>query len=70
MDQLVFVKYQKLHQGRKLSKLILTNINQVNQHKLVLTNTLYSLNILVNIGKKKFFQSWKYMILTDINQYL
>ena len=57
MDQLVFVKYQKLHQGRKLSKLILTNINQVNQHKLVLTNTLYSLNILVNIGKKKFFQS-------------
>ena len=70
MDQLVLVKYQKLHQGRKLSKLILTNINQVNQHKLVLTNTLYSLNILVNIGKKKFFQSWKYMILTDINQYL
>ena len=57
MDQLVLVKYQKLHQGRKLSKLILTNINQVNQHKLVLTNTLYSLNILVNIGKKKFFQS-------------
>ena len=57
MDQLVLVKYQKLQQGRKLSKLILTNINQVNQHKLVLTNTLYSLNILVNIDKKKFFQS-------------